>query len=168
MYPWSSYINATSKLLDVLHHKCTQLLCTPADRVPNSSTGLETAGTRWIRHDRPNFERYPKACHLWVVLWDDFINLLLLLQTEFRSIQSIFLLPTTSLHLPLLYLAPDGGRKPNSSQKRPPRFCFGPPQSAQFMTSPQVRPYCHVHLLLCRSCHCRVKTNKFLNDSVRT
>jgi hypothetical protein len=35
--------------------------------VPNSSTGLETAGTRWIRHDRPNFERYPNerlvSCH---------------------------------------------------------------------------------------------------------
>lgn len=96
-----------------------------------------------------------------LVLWEDFINtlLLLLLQTEFRSIQSIFLLPTTGLHLPLLHLAPDGGRKPNSSQKPPPRFCFGPPQSAQFMTSPQVRPRCHAQLL---------KTNKFLNDAVRT
>lgn len=144
------YINATIKLLDVLPHKCYQLLCTPADRVPNSSTGLETAGTRWIRHDRPNFERYPneRLVTLWVVLWEDFINWLLLLQTEFGSIQSIFLLQTTGLHLRLLYLAPDGGRKPNSSQKPPPRFCFGPPQSAHFMTSPQVRPHCHAHLLL--------------------
>lgn len=161
MNPWSSYINATSKLLDVLHHKCTQLLCTPADRVPNSSTGLETAGTRWIRHGRPNFERYSKACHLWVVLWDDYIINVLLSQTEFRSIQSIFLLPTTSLHLPLLYLAPDGGRKPNSSQIPPPRFCFGPPQSAQFMTSPQVRPYGHVQLLFCQAATAESKLTSF-------
>lgn len=103
-YPWSSYINATRKLLTVLHHKCTQLLCTPADRVPNSSTGVETAGNRWIRHDRPNFELYiSKGLSLVgsFVGWFH-INLLLILQTEFRSIQSIFSLPTTSLHLPRL------------------------------------------------------------------